>query len=382
MLSGALISGGIMISYWIDYGFYFLTGSVRWRFPIAFQSFFTLLVMMGLLFLPDSPRWLMMRGRQDKAREVTARLLGTTEEDPAVAEEMNSVLEALRIQNTGGGFKMKELFTNGPTQNLRRTMISVAAQAFQQLCGINLVTYYATFLFENSLGFGPELSRLLAAANGTEYFLASFIPLPLIEKVGRRKLMLLGAVGMMISMSVLAGTTSTGIPNARGAPQLSDTFGWTAVAFLFIFNTFFAVGWLGMTWLYPAEVTNLRTRIHANALSTCSNWLTNFLIVMITPPAFENLQYRTYIIFAVINALIIPCVYLFFPETRRRSLEEMDVIFAKAHHEQKNPVWTSLEMPQISGSELDQAMTRYFAASADEESTTPVKEKSASNVSE
>lgn len=159
----------------------------------------------------------------------------------------------------------------------------MAAQFFQQICGINLITYYATFVFENSLGFGPSMARLLAAANGTEYFLASLVALPLVEKAGCCKLMLFGAFGMMASMAVLAGTVSTGKTLPNGAPELEDRYGITATIFLFVFNSFFAIGWLGMTWLYPAEVTNLRIRIQANALSTCSNWMSNFLIVMITP---------------------------------------------------------------------------------------------------
>lgn len=179
--------------------------------------------------------------------------------------------------------------------------------------------------------------------------------------------MLFGAVGMMASMAILAGTTSTGTTDESGAPQLSTAFGVTAVVFLFVFNTFFAIGWLGMTWLYPAEVTNLRIRIQANALSTCSNWLSNFVIVMITPPAFANLQWRTYVIFAVLNAAIIPCVYAFFPETKGRALEEVDLVFAKAHAEKVSPVRLSLKMPKISGIELDQQLSKYFDHHKDKE---------------
>jgi MFS family permease len=105
-----------------------------------------------------------------------------------------------------------------------------------------LTHFSATFLFENSLGFGPEMSRLLAALNGTEYFLASLVALPLIERTGRRKLMLFGAFGMMASMAVLAGTVSTGTAADNGAPQLETRYGVTATVFLFVFNSFFAIG--------------------------------------------------------------------------------------------------------------------------------------------
>lgn len=126
---------------------------------------------------------------------------------------------------------------------------------------------------------------------------------------------------MSMSMAVLAGATSN-IGNT--------SLGLLATVFLFVFNSFFAIGWLGMTWLYPAEITPLSIRAPANAISTTANWIFNFLVVMITPPAFANIGYQTYIIFAVINAAMVPSVYFFFPETAYRSLEEMDEIFHAA----------------------------------------------------
>lgn len=115
-----------------------------------------------------------------------------------------------------------------------------------------------------------------------------------------------------------------------------------------------------MTWLYPAEITNLRIRIQANALSTCSNWLSNFLIVMITPPAFDNLGYQTYVMFAVFNAAILPCVYFFFPEPKGRSLEELDIIFASANADGVNPVKRAKEMRHIEGHEVESELDKYF----------------------
>jgi hypothetical protein len=84
-----------------------------------------------------------------------------------------------------------------------------------------------------------------------------------------------------------------------------------------------------MTWLYPAEITPLSIRAPANAISTTANWAFNFMVVMVTPVAFANIGYQTYIIFAVINLAMVPSVYFFFPETAGRSLEEMDEIFHK-----------------------------------------------------
>lgn len=155
--------------------------------------------------------------------------------------------------------------------------------------------------------------------------------------------MIFGAVGMSASMVVLAATSKYS--------DVNKSAGIVAAIFLFVFNSFFAVGWLGMTWLYPAEVTPLAIRAPANAISTTANWIFNvslewlvrripwdslidvmqFLVVMVTPPAFANIGYQTYIIFAVINAFMVPCVYFFYPETAYRSLEEMDEIFQECH---------------------------------------------------
>lgn len=115
----------------------------------------------------------------------------------------------------------------------------------------------------------PFTARLLAALNGTEYFLASWPAVWLVERVGRRKLMLFGAIGQALTMAILAGVASD---KDNKACQIA------VIVFLFVFNTFFAVGWLGMTWLYPAEITPLRIRAPANALSTSSNWIWNFMV--------------------------------------------------------------------------------------------------------
>jgi hypothetical protein len=187
-----------------------------------------------------------------------------------------------------------------------------------------LITYYAATIYQQYIGLGDVTSRILAACNGTEYFMASWIAVYTIEKFGRRSLMLFGAFGMSGSMAILAGMNylSQNSMGGNGPPIV-------AAVFLFVFNTFFAIGWLGMTWLYPAEIVPLRIRAPANGLSTSANWIFNFMVVMITPVSFSSIGYKTYIIFAVINAFIFPVVYFFYPETAYRSLEEIDTIFRK-----------------------------------------------------
>lgn len=336
MIEGALITCGITISYWIDLGFSFAPGSVAWRFPLAFQVFFCIIILIFIPFLPESPRWLILRGREAEAKEVIAALEDKEITDPLVETEYLAIRDTVMEMSKG---TFRDLFTMDKNRNLHRTLLAYFNQVFQQISGINLITYYAAVIYQG-LGMSDFNSRLLAALNGTEYFLASWPAVFLVERVGRRKLMLFGGIGQATTMAILAGVNS----------RDTKPYQITGIVFLFIFNTFFAVGWLGMTWLYPAEIVPLRIRAPANALSTSANWIFNFLVVMITPIAFNNIGYKTYIIFAVINAFMVPCVYFFYPETAYRSLEEMDNIFQKVepgmkgvftvvHHARTEPRW-------------------------------------------
>jgi len=143
-------------------------------------------------------------------------------------------------------------------------------------------------------------------------------------------LMLFGAAGMSISMAILAATTSPAALKPVNGQTTNHAPAYVAAVFLFVFNSFFAIGWLGMTWLYPAEITPLSIRAAANGVSTGANWIFNFMVVLITPIAFATIGYQTYIIFAVINAAMVVATYFIFPETAGRSLEEMSAIFEQA----------------------------------------------------
>ncbi|KAL2045291.1 hypothetical protein N7G274_002374 [Stereocaulon virgatum] len=320
MIEGAMITGGICFSYWLDFGFSFLDPeTIAWRFPLGFQIFFALIILLFILELPESPRWLILKGQEDEALSVLSALSDLPSDDPYVYGEFTAIKDTV-LEMSKGSFR--DLFTMGEDRHFHRTLLAYMNQVFQQISGINLITYYAATIYQNQIGLDGLTSRALAAANGTEYFLASWIAVFTIEKFGRRSLMLFGSIGMVVSMVILAVMDYLG---GKGP-------GIVAALFLFVFNTFFAVGWLGMTWLYPAEIVPLRIRAPANALSTSANWAFNFMVVMVTPISFASIQYKTYIIFAVINAAIIPAVYFFYPETAYRSLEEMDSIFHKTNN--------------------------------------------------
>ncbi|KAM3549937.1 hypothetical protein ARSEF4850_008595 [Beauveria asiatica] len=322
MIEGSLITGGIALSYWINYGFAFIgEKEVAWRFPLAFQILFAVVIFVSISNLPESPRWLVMAGKHDEALEVLEALNEKPRTDFIIQKEFADIKMTV-VEMSKGSYR--SLFDMSEYREFHRVVLAYVNQMFQQISGINLITYYAPTLYSKVGLQGNNINKLLAACNGTEYLLASFIPIFIVEKTGRRPLMLIGAFGMSVSMAVLAGC------NWR-LEKLQDTrAGIGQAVFLFVFNSFFAIGWLGMTWLYPAEIVPLKIRAPTNALSTSGNWIFNFMVVMITPVSFANIGYKTYVIFAVINAFMIPSVYFFFPETKLRSLKEMDAIFKKS----------------------------------------------------
>nr|SIP56033.1 putative Sugar Porter [Yarrowia yakushimensis] len=352
MLGGALTTGGIALSYWLDFGFYFVHGNdSNWRFPVAFQIVFALVLTGTVMYLPESPRWLIKKGRYEEAAGVFAALEDVAIDDDYVTQQLRQVQESLMVGQlaqegiegdqarrmiAAGNVKLgKEppfrkqlglLFTFGKKKHFHRAMLAYAQQIMHQMCGINLISYYAAYIFQTSIGMSPLNSRILAACDGTEYFMASWIAFYTIERFGRRKLMLFGTVGQAITMGILAGTVYAASSIQDGGLDKPQA-GIAAAVFLFVFNTFFSIGWLGMSWLYPAEIAPIEIRALSQGLSTSANWVFNFLVVMVTPVAFNSIKWRTYIIYACINVAMVPSIYFFYPETMGRSLEEIDLIF-------------------------------------------------------
>lgn len=332
---GIFIGAGITGSLWIDFGFYFVRGnSVSWRFPLAFQVVLSLMVMAFIVLFPESPRWLVKKGRQGEAREILGALADVDPQDESVGSDIRDIEMSLALSGSGS---WREMFSMGEQRLFNRTVLAASAQFFQQICGINLITlvlprllvycftnmnrYYATTIFEQYLKLTSIQSRILAAAMTLTQVLGGFLAFFTIDRLGRRILMQYSAAGMSISMAILAGTTS--VTNNTGALVC-------AVVFLFVFEFIFTVGYSGLTFLYATEVAPLQLRAAISAVATAAVWTFNFLVAEVTPVGFDTISNRYYIVFAVINAAIVPAVYFFFPETNGRTLEEIDEIFLQS----------------------------------------------------
>lgn len=166
---------GLMIAYWINYGFYFHSGPVQWRFPLLFQIIFAVYIIVVTAFLPDTPRWLMWhRPSNSEGPIVLSRLRNRPIDDSLVVGEKNEILEAIRIESQEEGTWM-DLFRDGGTRADKRFYLALGIQFMQQLSGINIVTYYAPTLFTESLSMTQERALLMGSLLQVWYILASFL---------------------------------------------------------------------------------------------------------------------------------------------------------------------------------------------------------------
>ncbi|GAA5798683.1 hypothetical protein HPULCUR_004088 [Helicostylum pulchrum] len=318
----ALLVVGVGIAYWLEYGLYFVGGEIAWRFPLAFQNFFALVLIAGTFVLPETPRWLVSHDRDDEAKEVLARLW--TDGDvthPRCLSEYEEIREGVDFERRENISSYKDLFTKGKFNNRKRVLLGMLSQMIQQLGGINVTTYYLTDVMLQA-GMDYPTAMLMAGIDSIVYFVGALVPIFIVERVGRRKIMLWGLLFQAITLACVGGCQKANTDFGTAAA------GNGAVAFTMLYNFMFGASWLGMAWLYPAEIFSTALRAKGNSLSTASNWLGNFIVAMLAPVLFEYITFWTYILFAGLNLFFIPMVYLWFPETKGLSLEQIEMLFA------------------------------------------------------
>jgi hypothetical protein len=292
---------------------------------------------------------LISKDRHEEGLTVLAALRGVSVTDPDALLEKTLILDSIVASGQQAG-SIKNMFTGGKTQHFRRMLLGSSSQLFQQIGGCNAVIYYFPILFKTSIVPGnTKLALLMGGVNMIVYAAFATMSWFIIERAGRRQLFLWGTVGQCLSMVLVFACL---IPGTQAAAA-------GAAVGLFTYIASFGATWLPLPWLYPAEINPLRTRAHANATSTITNWTFNFLIVMVTPVMISNIGWGTYLFFAIVNACFIPIIYFFYPETKKRSLEEIDLIFAKGFHENISYVRAAAEMPYLNDAEI-QAMAREY----------------------
>ncbi|KAI0198321.1 general substrate transporter [Astrocystis sublimbata] len=322
--TGLFMCLGYALSNWIDFAFYFIkNSSLQWRLPLAVSNVPSLVVTGAIFFLPESPRWLASVGQYEQATTNLAALRNLSETDHALRTEMAQIESAIESSADQKKASLMEMFSKDDQEKLLyRFGLCFALQFFQQACGGGLISIYASTIFEENLGLGTINSKVLAAAALTWKFLCCFLAFWAIDRLGRRTVFMISGTGMSLCMVSLAVSSSFGSENYSSSI--------VSALFLFLFNIFYPLGFLGGNFLYCTEVAPVRLRVAMNSISTANHWLWNFVIALVTPIALNTIGYRYYIIYAVTSALIPIGVYFLYPETMNRNLELLNSVFRDA----------------------------------------------------
>jgi sugar porter (SP) family MFS transporter len=331
-LQQLMITIGIMVAFWVGYGCSLRDDKASFQIPLAIQMIPAVFLALGAAFLPFSPRWLISKGRNEEALVVLGKLRASGDTtDPEVVAEYEEIIAQLNHEREVQINSYTELFKPG----LRRRMVlGILVQIFQQFTGINSIMYYAPTIFVQA-GVGSSSALIASGVNGVLNVLATIPAVLFIDRLGRRKTMISGAIVMGLAMllcGIVMGATAKITVDANGNHQV-DMSGnvhasYFCIVMIYLFVAGFAYSWGPVGWIYPAEIYPLSVRAKGTSITTAANWLMNFVISEICPVMLSSITFGTYIFFGCCGAIMATVVYLFFPETKGRSLEEMDVVFS------------------------------------------------------
>ncbi|OTA63657.1 general substrate transporter [Hypoxylon sp. EC38] len=316
---------GFCIANWMNYALFDDNGPFQWRFPLGFQLIFPLIVVAFLPLTAESPRWLLLRGRLSEARVMLARIRGTAHDlnNKDLNDDLMLIQKAVENELTARGSTTDALSCRNPLQNARRLMLSCGTQLMQQFSGVNALGYYLPTLLIESVGVSSSYARLLAGANASLYLGAAFLCLVLVDLVGRRKLMMYGSIAMG-SCYLIAAIT---LKEAKLHPEQKEILGKVTVSMFFLYYFCYGTSFAKVPWVYNSEINSLGWRTRGAAAATATNWMSGFVIVQFTKIGVDNLGWGFYLLFAGFCWSFLPIIFLFYPETSRRTLEDMDEIF-------------------------------------------------------
>ncbi|KAI1820447.1 high-affinity glucose transporter RGT2 [Xylaria intraflava] len=315
------------------------TGS--YRIPIAVQFAWALIVIIGMSFLPETPRYLIKKGDNEGAARSLSRLRRLPSDDPSITSEIAEIRANYEYELSFGQASYADCF-RGPM--LKRQLTGMAIQALQQLTGINFIFYYGTQYFKNS---GIDNAFTIQIITSVINVVSTLPGLWAVDRFGRRPLLLWGAVGMAIGQFIVAltGTLTTGQDPQGNTIVFNVPAQKASIAFITVFIFFFASTWGPLGWVVTGEIFPLNIRAKSLSFSTASNWLLNFVIAFVTPylvdfgPNYANLQSKVFFIWFGACFICIAFVYFFIYETKGLSLEEIDEMYGECKSAPQSTKW-------------------------------------------
>ncbi|PCH41869.1 general substrate transporter [Wolfiporia cocos MD-104 SS10] len=331
------VTWGITIQYFVEFACSYIDGPASFRIPWGLQIIPAIILAAGMLLFPESPRWLADHDRFDEALAILADLHGRGDaQTPLVQLEYAEICAQVDAGHKEPKRGWLDLLAPGMA---RRVMLGCSVQMWSQLSGINVMMYYIVYVFE---GAGLTGRRGNLTADSIQYVLntaLTFCATLYIDRWGRRPMLLLGTLLMGFWLMLVGGLqgryghwgTIEGVNGQIWVMTGHEYATRAVIACSYLFVCSFAATVGPVCWTYPAEIFPIRVRAKAVALAIATDWACNFALAFAVPPSLANIAYKTYFIFGTINFVAFIHIFFCFPETAKRSLEEIEEIFAQGH---------------------------------------------------
>jgi SP family sugar:H+ symporter-like MFS transporter len=296
------------------------TGS--YRIPVAVQFLFSIIMVVGMAVLPETPRYLIKKGDSQGAARALSRLRRLPVDHPELVEELAEIQANHDYELSIGSASYLELVKNPSIR--KRLLTGAGLQALQQLTGVNFIFYYGTSYFTHS---GISNPFVVSMITNVVNVLGTIPGLLLVEKWGRRPLLLFGAVGMSVCQLIVA-SVGTALPDGASSNKV-------LIAFVCFYIVFFASTWGPCAWVVTGEIFPLKARAKGLSITTSSNWLLNWAIAYSTPylvnsgPGNANLGSKVFFIWGGFCCVCVAFVHFCIYETKGLSLEQVDELYAK-----------------------------------------------------
>ncbi|EGV64007.1 hexose transporter hxt5 [Yamadazyma tenuis] len=329
------ITLGIFLGYCTNYGTKTYTDSRQWRIPLGLCFAWAIFMVVGMVSMPESPRYLVEKDRIEDAMKSISRANKVSVDDPAVHAEIELIQAGVNREKLAGNASWKELITGQP-KIFQRVIMGVMLQSLQQLTGNNYFFYYGTTIFK-SVGLTDSFQTSIVL--GVVNFASTFVGIYAIERFGRRTCLLVGSVSMFICFIIYAvlGSVHLYIGGYGGETRTSTGNAMIFITCLFIF--FFASTWAGGVYCIVSESYPLRIRSKGMAVATAANWMWGFLISFFTPFITAKIHFYYGFVFSGCLLFSFFYVYFFVSETKGLTLEEVDELYRQNIAPWKSGSW-------------------------------------------
>lgn len=342
------ITLGIFLGYCTTYGTKTYTDSRQWRIPLGLCFAWAIMLVIGMVCMPESPRYLVVKNKIEEAKKSIGRSNKVSPEDPAVYTEVQLIQAGIERESLAGSASWTELVTGKP-RIFRRVIMGIMLQSLQQLTGDNYFFYYGTTIFQ---AVGMTDSFQTSIVLGVVNFASTFLGIYTIERFGRRLCLLTGSVCMFVCFIIysILGVTNLYIDGYDGPTSVPTGDAMIFITTLYIF--FFASTWAGGVYCIVSETYPLRIRSKAMSVATAANWIWGFLISFFTPFITSAIHFYYGFVFTGCLLFSFFYVYFFVVETKGLTLEEVDELYAQGVAPWKSSKWvppTKEEMAHSSG---------------------------------